>query len=257
MGKLNYKNFNFNKKEDYLYGLYLVISAAYQGLKKYKRYIKELSEYQEKIIQENCAYIDADIYQEWMDKHQNTMHSLLKCFVDNTSTGFSYIMFRQMISRSTYAKLLPEQPEYIKKDLEELRDVRNWTFHFAQSDIVANKESFLQSIPEELRKSVTYNLTPIVVDEYSKVSAVYIDSLRYTMEGRLQVFTEVFEQMKKDYEGVLGANVSIVEKPIETLEYNRRELATAQLSMAMQKKKYDGSLKSFEEITMKKFFEDI
>lgn len=67
MGKLNYKNFNFNKKEDYLYGLYLVISAAYQGIKKYKRYIKELSEYQEKIIQENCAYIDADIYQEWME----------------------------------------------------------------------------------------------------------------------------------------------------------------------------------------------
>ena len=32
MGKLNYKNFNFNKKEDYLYGLYLVISAAYQGI---------------------------------------------------------------------------------------------------------------------------------------------------------------------------------------------------------------------------------
>ena len=32
MGKLNYKNFNFNKKEDYLYGLYLVISAAYQGV---------------------------------------------------------------------------------------------------------------------------------------------------------------------------------------------------------------------------------
>ena len=66
------------------------------------------------------------------------------------------------------------------------------------------------------------------------------------MEGRLQVFTEVFEQMKKDYEGVLGANVSIVEKPIETLEYNRRELATAKIINGNAEKKYDGSLKALK-----------
>ena len=256
MRKANYKNFNFNKKEDYLYGLYFVISTAYDGIKKYKRHIKELSEYQIKIIQEKCEYIDSSIYQEWMDRHQNTMHLLLKCFVDNTSTGFSYVMFRQMIARSTYAKLLPEQPETIKKDLEELRDVRNWTFHFAQSDIVANKEIFLQSVPQELRKSVIYNLNPIVIEEYSKVSAVYIDSLRCAMERRLKVFTEIFEQMKIDYESVLGTEVSIVERPIKLLEYGHNDFAMAQLSMAMQKKQYDGSQESFEEITMKNFFED-
>lgn len=60
--------------------------------------------------------------------------------------------------------------------------------------------------------------------------------------------------MIKDFEKLLGEKVDIVEfveKPMELVGVN---LSTAQLSMAMNKRKYDGSDEEYEKITFQKPF---
>ena len=67
MGKKNYKNMNFNNKDDYLYALYGLIEYIYPLLEKYIRYNGQLGLYLEEIIKQNKQYIDFDICEEWKD----------------------------------------------------------------------------------------------------------------------------------------------------------------------------------------------
>lgn len=66
------------------------------------------------------------------------------------------------------------------------------------------------------------------------------------------MFDKIFAEMIKDFETLLGQHVEVVEineKPAELLDETS---ATIQLSMAMNKRKYDGSNKMYEKITFQK-----
>ncbi len=256
MGKRkNYKNLNFNSKEDYLYAANILIVRTYIALKKYKNYRDALGEFLDDITENNKQYIDWKIYEEWEDKQKNVSHNLLTCFVDETSTGFSYVMFRKLISRSQYAKILPALEKELEEYLVELRDVRNWTFHFAQSDFVAIKETIYGGLSEELKHLIQFVPNPIIVGFPQKVNRACIESLYLHMSLRIDIFEKLFTSMKHDYEILLGQEVKIYEALESPMELNRQSIASTQLSMAMQKKQYDGSKESFDKITLKGMFD--
>lgn len=242
----NYKNFPFNKKEDYLYAGNVLIACTYRALKRYKYYHSKLREELERMIVNKIEYIDTSYYEEWEDKQKNVSHNLLTCFIDETSTGFSYVMFRKLVNRSEYKDALNELDVETKGYLAELRDVRNWTFHFAQSDFVALKEVTYKGINEELQKYITFCGTPIVLDFSPLISSAFMESLYQHMSMRIQIFDKLFGCMLGDYQNLLGQEVKIVEALATPIEYGGPEFMTAQLSMAIQKKKYDGTEESFE-----------
>lgn len=247
MGKgKNYKNFPFNKKEDYLYAAKILIVRTYSALKKYKFYRDKLQEEVDRIIANKIEYIDVSYYEEWEDKQKNVSHNLLTCFIDDTSTGFSYVMFRKLVNRSEYKDALYELDIETKGYLEELRDVRNWTFHFAQSDFVAIKEVMYKGINEDLQKYITFSGTPIIIDFPQLVSGKFMQSLFLHMSKRIRVFDKLFDCMLMDYQNLLGQEVEIIEAVASPMEYGGPDFMTAQLSMAMQKKRYDGTKESFE-----------
>lgn len=244
----NYKNFPFNKKEDYLYAGNILIVRTYRALKKYKYYHGKLGEELERMITNKIEYIDTSYYEEWEDKQKNVSHNLLTCFIDDTSTGFSYVMFRKLVNRSEYKDVLHELDAETKEYLEELRDVRNWTFHFAQSDFVAIKEVIYKGVNEELQQYITFRGTPIVIDFPQLVSGKFMESLFLHMSKRIRVFDKLFDCMLMDYQNLLGQEVKIVEAMASPIEYGGPDFMTAQLSMAMQKKRYDGTKESFERV---------
>lgn len=250
MGKgKNYKNLNFNCKEDYLYAGNILIVRTYMNLKRYKRYRDELEKVLDKLRENNTMYIGMDEYEEWEDKQKNVSHNLLTCFVDDTSTGFSYVMLRRYLSRSEYAKLIKPLNEELEGYLKELRDVRNWTFHFAQSDFVAMKEVVYHGVREEFRQCITFRANPIVAGLPKLVNAAYMESLYLHMSHRIKIFEKLFDSMIQDYQDLLGEKVQVVEALESPLEYGGTSFMTAQLSMAMQKKKYDGTPESFTAAT--------
>lgn len=250
MGKKNYKNMNFNNKDDYLYALYGLIEYIYPLLEKYIRYNGQLGLYLEEIIKQNKQYIDFDICEEWKDKIQNVSHGLLKGFVDEASTGFSYIMFRKLMNKTKYK--LSDIPRDVDEDLKELRDVRNWTFHLAQSDFVASKEVFDKSISPEFKKYIVHQFNPIKISKYRVAETIMMASFHDHTAHRIEVYEKVFDLMKNDFEILLGEKIQIAECMNDIYYFFDDDFATAQLSMAMQKKKYDGSDEQYEKITGRK-----
>ncbi|RKI36156.1 hypothetical protein D7V86_25620 [bacterium D16-51] len=250
MGKKNYKNMNFNNKEDYLYALYGLIEYIYPLLEKYIRYNGQLGHYLEEIMEKNQKYIDFNICEEWKDKIQNVSHGLLKGFVDEASTGFSYIMFRKLMNKTKYK--LSDIPKDIDDELKELRDVRNWTFHLAQSDFVASREVFEKSVAPEFKKHVIHQFNPVKIRKYRVSETIMLASFHDHTAHRIEVYEKIFEIMKKDFEILLGEKIEIVECLSDIFFFLGDDFATAQLSMAMQKKKYDGSDEQYEKITGRK-----
>ncbi len=250
MGKgKNYKNLNFNCKEDYSYAANILIVRTYTNLKRYKSYRDELGKVLERLIDSNTSYIDMDEYEEWEDKQKNVSHNLLTCFVDEASTGFSYVMLRKYLSRSEYGKLIKPLGEELEKHLKELRDVRNWTFHFAQSDFVAIKEVAYHGVSEELKEYIGFRANPIIISTPKLVNVAFMESLYLHLDNRIKIFDKLFDSLIRDYQDLLGESIQIAETLESPLEYGGKGFMTAQLSMAMQKKKYDGTPESFEAAT--------
>lgn len=240
---------NFNCKNDYLYALYQLIANAVNNLNKYKRYNKELFEYLIS-LDESIKYISADVYEEWEDKIQNTSKALLMVFVDDTSTGFSYVMFRRLMKKTKYK--LNDLDEKTDAYLSELRDVRNWSFHLPQSNFVASKEVFRKSISPDFQKYITYDFNPIKIQKNIEASILLLHSLFLHTDKRIAIYDELVKCMVSDMEILLGEKVKFVEVINPSIEMFDDGFAASQLSMAMQKKKYDGSDESYEKITLRK-----
>lgn len=249
MGK-DYKLFNFNSKDDYLFVLYGLISRMYKSLKRYKRYQEGLENYLLSLIDEEMIYVDTDICEEWQDKVLSVSRGIMTVLIDEVKGGISYVKLRKMLNKTEF-KLEPLGDD-IEKELAELRDVRNWSFHLPQTDFVAAKEVFLKNIPKELHQCVTYNFNPIKIEVFDKTNRMFLESLYLHNKRRIEIFDKIFAEMIKDFETLLGQHVEVVEineKPAELLDETS---ATIQLSMAMNRRKYDGSNKMYEKITFQK-----
>ena len=244
--KRNYKNINFNCKDDYLSALYSLISLTVQDLNRYKKYNSNLLAYLIS-LGENDKYIPNEVFEEWEDKIQNRSRSLLMDFVDEASTGFSYVMFRKIIKKTEYK--LNDLDEGVEAHLRELRDVRNWSFHLAQSNFVACREMFMKSVTPEFQKYVMYQFNPIKIEKNISASVLLLWSLFYHTEKRIEIYDELFGCMIADMETLLGEKLNFIEVVNPRVEFWGNGTALAQLSMAMQKKKYDGSDESYEKIT--------
>lgn len=144
----DYKQFDFNSKDDYLFVLYQLISKSYQLLRRYRKYKSDLENYLISLEKDNVKYIDDEIHSEWHDKILSVTRGLITVFVDDVKGGLSYVKMRKILSKTEY-KLEPLDSN-IQKELDELRDVRNWSYHLPQTEFVAMKEVYYKSIPKEL-----------------------------------------------------------------------------------------------------------
>lgn len=64
----DFKQFDFNSKEDYLFVFYNLITQSYQLLRRYKKYFLGLEKHLSILEDQGDEYIDDDIYSEWHDK---------------------------------------------------------------------------------------------------------------------------------------------------------------------------------------------
>lgn len=268
----NLKQFPLEQKEDFLFvleDLYLGIS---NNLKRYKRYNNELLD----IICENVEIKDdkiiskkkvpIDIYYDLSDKIQNVSKNLICYTADDSSDSMSYRMFRRIFSKKN--KFDIELPNDTKLDeiFKELLNLRNWIFHNPQSLLVAKKEvwekekdtqieDYLKQFPESLRPYITpiKDLSLISVCFNKDCTVDYLFSLHLQTSERIETFETVLKKMEKDYSLILGKEVNVIERNTNrTLDLQDSSLAVANLSMAIQKRKYKGDDDNlYNEITLK------
>lgn len=249
--KKNYKNLNFNTKKDYLVASYTLIGEINYSLNRYIKYGNKLETFIKTLSEEEVHYVSTEEFQEWKDKIQNVSRELIMFFVDDVKTGFSYVKFRKLIEQTEYH--LDKHQQDIKDDLKELSDVRNWSFHNPQSKYVAQNEFVVKGMPEILRQKNVYNFNPIKVGYTEKTSTACLASLNIHVEKRTQIFLRLLKAFKHDFETLLGEEVRIEWVKEDAAELINYPTMVAQLSMAMQKRKYDGSDEQFQRITFSCF----
>lgn len=256
--KQQFKQFNISCAEDACLAMGMLISGVSINLDKYKEYALEA----EALIQNlDGEYIPAKNYDDVNDKLLYRQREILKFTADHQSSSFSYIDLRKLLEKNNY--LTSQLSEEITGILSELLDVRNWTFHNPQSLMVAAREAATRDIPEELKgiAQITPQLNPVIIRKIGKYELAYLASLILHTQERIEQFEKVLVSMKSDYQQIYD---SIENKPllmtedgfsdrVQYVELNGISRLSdyqsdiAQISMAIQKSKYDGTDEKFDE----------
>lgn len=256
--KQQFKQFNISCAEDACLAMGTLISGVSINLDKYKEYAIEAESLLEILDGE---FVFAKDYDDVNDKLLYRQREILKFTADHQSSSFSYIDLRKLLEKNNY--LTSQLSEEITGILSELLDVRNWTFHNPQSLMVAAKEAATRDIPDELKgiAQITPQLNPVIVRKISKYELAYLASLILHTKKRIEQFEKVLVSMKNDYQQIYD---SVENKPflmttegfsdrVQYVELNGISRLSdyhsdiAQISMAIQKSKYDGTDKKFDE----------
>lgn len=254
--KQQFKQYRINSIEDACFVLGSLIVEVIRNMDKYNEYILEV----EALI-ESCKeeYVPAKVFDDINDKLLFRQYQILKQIADHQKSSFSYIDLRKLLEKNGYVS--NPLSEKISNILEELLDVRNWTFHNPQSLLVASKEVAERSIPTEIKKKMTPQLNPVLVQKIDKYEFLMLLSLNVHVNKRSHQFHKVLESMKADYQEMydaienkplllldqtLSSKVQYIEYPIVS-SFIGQQTDIAQISMAIQKSKYDGSDKVFNE----------
>lgn len=269
--KKTYKQFPVNTTEEGMQALASLISSVIVNLKKYKEYSLEVEELQKKYsnlskVVTKEILIPAKEYDDINDKLLYRQREILKYLTDYQPSSFSYINLRDfLVKRKLLVRTLDEKTKQL---LNELLDVRNWSFHNPQSMLVAAKESAIKRVPKELVDIVKIEpqLNPIIVDCITNYDLLMLATLVLHSQKRIEQFELILDNMKNDYtemyekipnrqfhfvKGQLSNQVFYQELPrIDRLVSINSDMP--QISMAIQKSKYDGTIESFEKSVIKK-----
>ena len=256
--KQQFKQFSITCAEDACLVLGMLISGITVNLEKYKEYASEAESLLESTQEE---YVPAKEYDDVNDKLLYRQREILKFTADHQSSSFSYIDLRKILEKHKYiSSPLSEEMSAI---LSEFLDVRNWTFHNPQSLMVAAKEVAHKDIPDELKEiaQVTPQLNPVLIRKICRYELVMLASLTIHAQKRIEQFEKVLRSMKTDYQEIYD---SIENKPFlmtahglsDRVQYVELKATSglsdyhsdiAQISMAIQKSKYDGSDEKFND----------
>ena len=253
-----YKKYSINDVEHACSALNSLIAPVEVNLEKYKEYYQEAIEL---LVNSEEDVIPAKEYENVYDKILHRQHELLKFIADHHSSSFSYMNLRGLLLKSGYLK--NELNEDIRALLNEFLNIRNWTFHNPQSMLVAEDEVVVKRIPEEFKEFVKIvpQVNPVIIKDIVGYTVEKLASFIYHLESRIRQFEMILSCMKNDYQELYD---SIKIKPMIIspgadmfkVQYCRQKVISgiddfgsdiAQISMAIQKSKYDGSDDKFNE----------
>lgn len=264
--KKQFKQFSINSIEDGMLVLKGLIVPVITDLEKFKDYSKEAEHLLEKYKPEDS--IPAKEYDSVHDKLLYQQRELLRFIADHQSSSFSYISLRPILIKKGFLKR--EISEESKKIMDELLDIRNWSFHNAQSMTVADLEIAKKSIPSVLAGSVEIKpmLNPVVIRKVKTYSWDMLASFNTHNTVRSGQFEAILSEMKADYQSMyydlpdvpfmmtsfgsgLTREIQYMDQDVYMQKPTSAGSDIASLSMGIQKGKYDGTDQSFEHWTGK------
>lgn len=259
--KQQFKQFTINTIEDACLVLKGLIVPVIVDLGKFENYSKEA---QEMLIRyEKTDVIPADAYDSIHDKVLYQQRELLRFIADHQSSSFSYIDVRGVFEKRGFLKRkLPQKSSEI---LSELLHLRNWSFHNAQSMLVAELELAKRSIPSDLQgiAEIKPMLNPIVVRQIKSYKKEMLESFIVHNQIRKEQFSVILSEMKEDYQEMYSSlpDQSFVVVGIGTsskVQYVVQEIVgqnanaagnnIATISMGIQKGIFDGTDESIQKL---------
>lgn len=265
--KQQYKQFAINTIEDGMLVLKSLIVPVITDLEKFNDYAKEAESLLDQYKPDNS--IPARVYDSLHDKLLYQQRELLRFIADHQSSSFSYIAVRTLLVKKGFLKR--EIDESNRIILNELLDIRNWSFHNAQSMTVADLEIAKKTVPAPLAESIEIKpmLNPIVVRRVKTYSWKMLADFVVHNTVRSSQFEKMLTEMKADYQEMydqlpettfmmvscgtgLTREIQYIEQEVFMQNPEKAGRAIASLSMGIQKGKYDGTNEAFQQWTGKK-----
>lgn len=259
--KQQYKQFTINTVEDACLVLKTILVPVIIDLEKFEKYSLEAEALLKSTLLGEC--VPAEIYDSLHDKILYQQRELLRFIADCQSSSFSYIEIRKIFIKKGFLKRnLSDKSRNI---LNELLNIRNWTFHNVQSMLVADLEVAKKSIPPELRNiaEIKPMLNPVVIRKYTSYERGTLEQFVEHNKIRYEEFQCILKEMKVDYQNLIEAlpeqsiavsclgtdeNVQYIVQEIEAMNPNNAGGKIASMSMGIQKGKYDGSDEMFNKL---------
>lgn len=247
-----------------------LIRGVVINLKKYKEYSLEVDDLLKKYIDvmqsEQEVLISAKEYDDINDKLLYRQREILKFVADEQKSSFSYMNLRRFLLKKKFLTTSLKEEE--TKILNEFLNVRNWSFHNPQSMMVANSEVAQKRTSDMFQGMVRIKpqLNPLIISHTKNYDLNMLFSLSLHVERRINEFEAILEQMKNDYNEMYQ---KLDNKPLlifrdtltqEVVFYEDFAISrfgdfssdVIQLSMAIQKSKYDGSEEKYNQWVMNK-----
>lgn len=259
--KQQYKQFKINTLEDACTVLKAIIVPVISDLEKFENYSIEAEEVLKSYSP--TSTIPSNIYDSLHDKIIYQQRELLRFMADYQSSSFSYIEVRKILEKKNFLKrTLPEES---RKTLNELLELRNWSFHNVQSMLVADLEIAKRSIPPELRDSAEIRpmLNPVIIRKTRDYEWKMLEGFTIHNKIRGEQFRLILSEMKEDYQEIINSlpdesftttcqnlnrNVQYIEQVVTGMSAQKAGSKIASMSMGIQRGKYDGSIETFEKL---------
>lgn len=258
-----FKKFSINNIQDACVVLASLIQGMIVNLEKYKVYAEEAEQL---LLKTNSNTIPAKAYEDIKDKLLFRQHELLKLCADHQNDSLSYKSFRKTLEKKGYLKT-PLSDETTRL-LSDLLDIRNWTFHNPVSLLVADREVALKKMPESFKNTIEIapQLNPVFVTRVDAYELDMLVSMTLHTQTRINQFQTILNCMKSDYQELFDSleNKPLLVTPngfcsdVQYVDYSviahidDHSSDVAQISMAIQKSKYNGSDDSFNKYVLRR-----
>lgn len=222
--KKNMKQFKLENELDFVIYLQELIVRTYKCIQKQKRYLLKLSNYIQKVVDENNGKgikeikIKYEDYSEFVDMLSGVESYVVNLIGDCTTSAMSYMKFRKMAlkrnkkdANKIRIRNLNENVDFLIKDFNR---IRNWQNHVPESLLLAEikliKEGGL----------LPHSENPIIINEYQYCTMEYIQDLYDSSYSFYKGVRVVHQSMKKDYSSLIGESMRIekryIKKPVGT-----------------------------------------
>lgn len=241
----NYKQFKLEKKGEYIICLKDLLVNIRSGINGYQKYLDRL----QILMQNHLTSNNADrriLSEEYEDIRVGLTYFsrvLIKLIVDEQKVSYSYKKVRERIEKYNIVDVVPLS-EDIKKDLNDLLQIRHATFHNVESNLHAMLEAYKKQLPEPLQLGANYNLGNIIDIEHPKyIDILVVYSSFEHHSKREELYIKIHNLLLDDLESLLGKRVIINESITdEVFTMESPHVLAAQINMSMQKRKYTEEL---------------
>lgn len=204
------KTYSFNSKYDHVYYFNYLIQEVLNFKDQFDSCVKDLNLLESSL--DEGAPIPILEFEVISRRKDGILRFLCNLLGDETKGAISFKKYRKKLKKdaSKYAITLPELPASISAQLNELNQLRNWSLHYPESLLVAER-ALLQ---DPIRSDLIYRTN------YKFYEREYLTKMIEDLTYLSECFKNIFNQMINDYELLIGQKVTIIKIPITIKKYD-------------------------------------
>lgn len=204
------RGYIFNNKDDHIYYFNYLIQEVLNFKDQFNVCLNDMMELERSLSKD--SKITTLQFEALSRRKDGILRFLCNLLGDETKGAISFKKYRKKLKKDApkYAITLPELPVSISAQLNELNQLRNWSLHYPESLLVAERALLKNTIQGDL----------IYRTNYKFYEREYLTKMIEELTDLSDCFEDIFNQMINDYELLIGQNVSIIKMPIIIKKYD-------------------------------------